>query len=62
VIVEVDTASAVRVVGTAVISDVAPDAAPGVSVTVASSVMLPPFTEPVIVAVPATVPEVSVAV
>jgi len=53
---------AVMDVGEAVIVDVAVEAVPTVNVTVASSVIALPFSVPVIVAVPATVDDVKVAV
>ena len=62
VIVEDVTPSAIIEAGAPLIRDVAPSAAPGVMVTVALSVIPPEFTVPVIVAVPAVVDEVSVAV
>ena len=61
-IVEVVTPSAIIEVGTAVMSDVVASAAPGINVTVAVSVIATALTEPVIVAVPVVVAEVSVAV
>jgi hypothetical protein len=62
VIVEVVTPSAIIEVSVAVISDVVASAGAGVKVTVAVSVIATAFSVPVIVAVPAVVPEVSVAV
>jgi len=62
VMVDVLVPFAVIDVGEAVIVDVAVDAVPTVNVTVASSVIALPFNVPVIVAVPATVDEVKVAV
>jgi hypothetical protein len=62
VIVEVDDPSATIGVDAAVIRDVVASAAPGVNATVAVSVIATALTVPVIVAVPAVVPEVSVAV
>ncbi len=62
VMVEVDTPSAVMEAGVAVISDVVASTTPGVKVTVASSEIAAAFTLPVIVADPAVVVEVSVAV
>ena len=62
VIVDVATPSATIEVGAAVISDVVASAAPAVNVTVSVSVIAAAFTVPVIVAGPAVVPAVSVAV
>ncbi len=62
VMVEVDIPSAAIEAGAAVIRDVVASATPGVRVTVALSVIAVAFTVPVIVADPAAVVEVSVAV
>ncbi len=62
VIGEVDVPSAAMEVGAAVINEVVAEAAPGLKLMVALSVMADPFTVPVMVAVPAVVEEVSVAV
>ena len=62
VIVDVLLPSAVMLVGDAEIVDVVADAAPGVRVTVASSVIDAALTVPVTSAVPVVVGDVSVAV
>ena len=61
VIIEVDVPLAVMEVGAAVINEVVAAGAPGLKLTVALSVMADPFTVPEMVAVPAVVAEVSVA-
>ena len=61
-IVEVVAPSATIEVGAAVINEVVAEATPGLKLTVALSVMADPFTVPVMVAGPAVVEEVSVAV
>ena len=62
VIVEVVVPSAKMLVGLAVIVEMATAAVPGVKATVAVSVMAVPPSVPLMVAVPAVVEEVSVAV
>ncbi len=59
---EVELPSAVIEAGAAVMSEVSTEATPGLKLTVALSVIPDPFTVPEMVAVPAVVAEVSVAV
>ena len=61
VMMEVDVPLAVIELGAAVINEVVAEAAPGIDVTVALSVIATVFTMPVMVAVPMEMAEVSVA-